>query len=297
MNITILVDKFIMEKSAACAPRTVEYYRENLDRFINYLNESGITEAEDITREDYIEYIRQLRSRRIKNTSLRTYVRAVAVFSNWMYDHDKIPESFAQKVKLPKRDSSIVIPLNRNEVEKIDRIIDMHFMYALRNHLIFHLMLDCGLRRGEILNLKLKDINLDERYIVINNSKENKSRILPMPDLVLQYLLHYQPYRRKRHTYVLCNNDGDPLTANTIKQFFQDLKEYTGITRLHPHLLRHTFATSFVLGGGNMEILRVLMGHADYNITQNYLHIAAQMQVMGSDIYRLDNVFFKNYNN
>lgn len=68
------------------------------------------------------------------------------------------------------------------------------------------------------------------------------------------------------------------------------------VPRVHAHLLRHTFATSFILGGGTLEVLRVLMGHSDYNVTKEYLHIAAQMRLTNFDIYKLDEVFFKIYN-
>jgi len=78
---------------------------------------------------------------------------------------------------------------------------------------------------------------------------------------------------------------------------FSKLKDKSGVTRVHAHLLRHTFATSFILGGGNLEMLRILMGHSDYAVTQKYLHVAAQMGIIGSEVYKLDRIFFKNYNN
>lgn len=59
------------------------------------------------------------------------------------------------------------------------------------------------------------------------------------------------------------------------------------------HLCRHTFATSYIMGGGNLEFLRLLMGHTDYNVTKTYLHLANQYHLMGADVYKLDKVFFK----
>ena len=74
---------------------------------------------------------------------------------------------------------------------------------------------------------------------------------------------------------------------------FARIRKATGINRLKPHLLRHTFATSYIIGGGDLETLRIYLGHASYEVTQNYLHIAQVYSTMGSDIYRLDNIFFK----
>ena len=85
----------------------------------------------------------------------------------------------------------------------------------------------------------------------------------------------------------------EPITEDSVKMFFSRLKKTSGIDRLHPHLLRHTFATSFIIGGGNLEFLRLMMGHSDYSTTKMYLHLAQQAKMLHSDIYRLDSGFFK----
>ena len=64
---------------------------------------------------------------------------------------------------------------------------------------------------------------------------------------------------------------------------------------VHCHLLRHTFATSFMMGGGQLEILRVLLGHDEYIVTKDYIHLASQLGVINYDIYRLDGVMFSRY--
>ena len=74
----------------------------------------------------------------------------------------------------------------------------------------------------------------------------------------------------------------EPITANTIKMLFQRLKSSSGISRLYPHLLRHTFATNYIIQGGNLEVLRVLLGHSSISITQIYIHLAAQMQLVNN---------------
>ena len=83
--------------------------------------------------------------------------------------------------------------------------------------------------------------------------------------------------------------DNEPITLNTIKMFYQDLKSLSGIDRIHGHLCRHTFATSFLQYGGDMEKLRLFMGHADYEILKNYLHLS----LVYPDVYKIDDIFFK----
>ena len=74
---------------------------------------------------------------------------------------------------------------------------------------------------------------------------------------------------------------------------FQKLKNRSGIQRIHAHLCRHTFATSYMMGGGNLEKLRVMLGHADYNATKIYLQLAAEYDIVKYPIYQLDKVFFE----
>ena len=74
---------------------------------------------------------------------------------------------------------------------------------------------------------------------------------------------------------------------------FRRLKNITGISRIHPHLLRHTFATAFVLQGGDLESLRLLLGHEDIQTTSIYLHLANKYKILDADIYKLDDIFFK----
>ncbi|WP_417151330.1 tyrosine-type recombinase/integrase [Ruminococcus sp.] len=74
----------------------------------------------------------------------------------------------------------------------------------------------------------------------------------------------------------------EPITSNAIKMLFQRLKISSGISRLYPHLLRHTFATNYIIQGGNLEVLRVLLGHSSISITQIYIHLATQMQLVNN---------------
>ena len=87
----------------------------------------------------------------------------------------------------------------------------------------------------------------------------------------------------------------EAINSNVIKQLFSRIKKKSGIDRLHPHLCRHTFATSYIKGGGNIEMLRLLLGHTDYKVTRVYLHLAQQSSLLHEDIYQLDPVFFKRY--
>lgn len=179
-------------------------------------------------------------------------------------------------------------------MKKIDACFDMCTQKGRRNYCIFHLMLDCGLRSQEVRHLRHEDIDRDRNIIHILNSKGCKSRITPVPDFLVREIDAYtKQYGRTSGFLFASLRTGKPLTKDALKHVFTKLKKESGIGRLHAHLLRHTFATSYLIGGGNLEFLRVFMGHGDYNVTKIYSQLAAESKMLGVDVYRLDPVFFR----
>jgi len=282
------IQKFIMQRESYLAPDSVRYYEENLSRFNKWLSLSKLNILE-LTSDNLRQYIIYLGLTGIKNVSLHTYYRAVRVFCSWLYQEGYIDIDITQRIKLPKDDSEIVIPLTKDDVAVIDQYI-INSELALRNYCIFHLFLDCGLRRQEVINLKTDCIV--KNTLTIKNSKNNKSRIVLIPEFLR---LSINNYLGKRTGIVFLNRyEQEPVTENTIKKLFENIQNLPGMERVHAHLLRHTFATSYLYYGGNMEMLRLLMGHSSYTILQNYVHLAAQEELIGSGLYELDEIFFKN---
>ena len=99
--------------------------------------------------------------------------------------------------------------------------------------------------------------------------------------------------QRKAEMYRLMAKGDDLIFSERLRQFFSLLKKKMGIDRIHPHLCRHTFATAYIIGGGSLEMLRLLLGHSDYEVTRSYLHLAHQCQLLHSDVYYLDPIYFK----
>lgn len=275
------VDEFILDKKVYCAPKTIKNYTEHLIRFQQYAPRS----IEELTPAVIRGYIVFLKENNVRNVSINTYIRSVKVFCRWLQEFEYVETDLFLRIKLPRPDPAIKIPLSRDEVKSIDSVLND------RNKIIFHLMLDAGLRVQEVCSLKIKDVDLSNRLIYVHDSKYNKSRIVPLAACLVDMI---SKFKQKRNTeYLLCNKSGYQMTDNLIKQLFQKIKLQSGINRLHAHLLRHTFATSYIVGGGNLEKLRIMLGHADYNVTKTYLHLAAQFEIVKYPIYKLDPVFFE----
>lgn len=310
-------DLFIFDRESYCAiDTTVRNYKCRLGYFIDFMCAEKNMSASDIlidtlTLEDIKLYVIFLRKKTkldnhpfkptedkpITKTSVRSYSIDLRTFFNFLYKNDYIEKNLMRNFHLIKSENKIVIPLFSHEVNQIDSLYNKKTETGLRNLCIIHLMLDGGLRSGEVVNLKINSVNFEDNHLIIYNGKGSKDRVLPLArnlkKLLYEYKIFYKKYSSNDDYFSSVNGTSSPISKNTIASMFARIRKATGINRLKPHLLRHTFATSYIIGGGDLETLRIYLGHASYEVTQNYLHIAQVYSTMGSDIYRLDNIFFK----
>ena len=318
MSITLsnALEKFINYRTTYCEDTTINNYTNTLRYFVGFMELHKNCSADDIyidsiTQDDISSYICYLRKKKkndnhpltatsdnyITKRTVRTYSIDMRTFFNYLlqqgyYDENTNP---LKNFKLIKSEVKSILPISADELKIIDDGFKRHTETGLRNLCIIHLFIDEGLRLNEVCKLKIQDINFIGNCLVING-KGNKQRIVPLARLVRKYLERYINFYRPEvtHDYVLCNIDNSPLTADAIKSVFNRIVSRTGIDRLHPHLLRHTFATSFILGGGSVEMLRIYMGHSDINTTQNYMHVVNSIQFT-QNVYKLDDIFFRRY--
>lgn len=292
MRIADLYTAFINDRASYCAPDSIRYYRDNLSFFIKWLQSAGIDDTEQLVPDILRSFVVYLRDdRKIKSTSIHTYFRAIYTFLHWMMEEEHI-RTFKYKIKLPRENPETKLPLSQQEVDHILDTISGTSENPRRDALIFRLMLDCGLRRSEVLHLRCCDVNQEHRLLMINDSKFNKSRIVPVPEVVLQ-LIRYQLWNRNPNSEesLLLHRRGGPITMDCIRQFFKKLKKRSGIQRLHAHLLRHTFGTSYMTYRNNLEYLRIYMGHETLQMTLNYVHLSLQLQLSGYQVYKIDDIY------
>lgn len=324
-------DLFILDREAVCSEKTIRYYREDIGFFFKYveknLNKSiDCVYCDDITLTFLNMYTIHLRNKpkfenhsffkpedvdvnnKLSNTTIRTYQRAVKVFLNWIYDNEYLENNPVTRWKYVRSEKKEKLPLYQEEVDRLDALFNSKCVTGLRNLCIIHLMLDGGLRMGEVARLKLNDILIDKNLIYVRDSKGNKSRYVPMGTRLKGYIYKYMVLYRdisinqigsidkdnfKDDYLFLAVRNNKPMGIDAIKQLFHKLKKRADIPRIHPHLLRHTFATSYIIQGGDLESLRLILGHEDIATTQKYLHLANTYMYLGSDIYKIDKVFFK----
>ena len=265
---------------------TLDYYERSLKMFLNFCgNDMDIEDIDVVLFKSYQLYISE--NLNINRVSVRTYARAVKVFLRCLYFEDYI-DIDVNKLLLMKATKDVIIPLSDLEVKGLINYYDNFTYLNCRNKTMLMLMLDCGLRLSEVVNLKISDLDLKNNYLIING-KGSKQRLVPFGISTKKQLVIYMQYRvnLNNNNSIFLNQNLTAITTNTIKMLFARLKKQEKFKRIYPHLLRHTFATNFIYAGGNLEVLRVLMGHSTINITQIYIHLAAQKHLL-NDSYQSD---------
>ena len=255
---------------------TYKYYDEVLSRFVRFWGEDFPVEFLGV--EYFNDYKLLLMDMpQLSNISINTYLRAVKVFFQWLADNGYI-EDVTEKLVMLKQEKRQIVPLSDAELEKLLSVFD-DTLLGWRNKCIVMLMLDCGLRRSEVVRLQMSDVDYVNRCMLVNG-KGNKQRLVPFGIAVYDCLMSYLDLRSRVPGSLFMGVYDSGITIDTVKMLFQNLKVKTGIRRLHAHLLRHTFATRFMMAGGDLESLRILLGHSSITITQVYLHLATVQHIL-----------------
>lgn len=279
MDLNEAFSLFIQDNfSKGNSKETLYYYNYNIPPFIEFCASKKIFEVEKVDSKIFDDYKSHLllSNPNTKKITLQTYSRAVKVFINWLNDFNLVND--IGTLKLIKAETKNIVPLSDAEVEILLNSFDNSF-FGIRNKLICLLMVDSGLRRGEVVTLLRDNISfINHTMLVIG--KGNKERLVPFGLETQKYMKKFISISNLSDNHLLQNKYGEPITRNTIKCFFQDLKIDTGIQRLYPHLLRHTFATNYIYYGGDVESLRILLGHTSIAMTQKYVHLAAQQRIL-----------------
>lgn len=320
MTLKQAFEYFIMDRETFCQEETITNYKNTIRYFVQFIEQERNCQADsvhlsELTRFDLKNYVIYLRNKvaneghtfkkidpeaRLSKRTVRNYSVDLKTFFNFLIQEEFCDSDILKNFKLIRSESKTVIPLTASEVAKIDKSFLRRYpctnTSGIRNLCIIHLMLDAGLRSNEVCELRVDHVLLDNHQIFVKYGKGAKERVVPMGQDLRKYMWEWLNLYRKGidHNYFLCAQDGSPLTECCIKSLFARLRKTSQIPRLKPHLLRHTFATCYIVDGGSVELLRILMGHSSISTTQIYMHIASVYDFQ-NDVYHLDPIFFHGY--
>ena len=269
------VEGFLAVAAARLAPRTVEAYRRDLDALGAWLKHSPAT----ATREELERYLADLRAEGLAPSTIARRVASVRA----LFRHELLlgsrEDNPAAEIGLPRRARRLPRTLSPGEAERLVDAAAGTSPRALRDRALVELLYGAGLRVSEAVGLERAGVDLEER-LVRSVGKGGKERVVPIgrsaADALRRYVSRGRPFLDRRHRPELfLNAQGGGLTRAGAFLILRKLAEKAGLdpTRIHPHLLRHSFATHLLEGGADLRSVQEMLGHADLATTEIYTHV------------------------
>lgn len=296
MNMQELYEGFILSRNNMClSDKTIKDYQVLLAPFLAQYGNCDAKQFSDAETEAYLAYISSRKN--LAKNSKATYIRHFKAFMNWCVKRHGLGVRISDIV-VPKREKHALLVYGEEEIQQIfDGIEHQISWLSARNRLIIALMLDCGLRQGEVCSLRLGDVLVRNTMLRIHG-KGSKERVVPMGNLTRNYYLEYLSVRPFPSDMLFVSKDGVPLTTDAVKHMVYKLSGKLPFP-LTSHKLRHNFATNYCLDmyetKGMVDIyqLMLLMGHEEVSTTRLYLHHAQQIIAAHSNISHLDKLEIK----
>jgi integrase/recombinase XerD len=270
------VESFLLLSAARLAPRTVEAYRRDLADAAAFLGGSPA----GATTPQLESYVAQMRADGLANTTIARRIAALRSFFRHQVLVGARTDNPALELQLPKRRRALPKTLSPGEVERLIDAATGVTPRALRDQALVELLYGAGLRVSEAVGLDKTGVDLEQR-IVRALGKGSKERIVPIGRPAVEALQRYlgrgRPYLDKRHRPELfLNAQGGALTRAGAFLILRKLAEKAGLEpeRVHPHLLRHSFATHLLEGGADLRSVQEMLGHADLATTELYTHVS-----------------------
>ena len=274
------------------SPKTVDSYKFDIEKFFDFLLKEGtlMDEVDQITIRNFLT---DELNAGISKRSCKRRLSSLRHFYYYLVDQKIVKDNPFLLVDSPKTDKKYPHALYRDQIQEIltenaKRTDDL----AIRDQAILSLLYYCGLRASELVDLTLQDINFRTRIVRVLG-KGNKERLVPFTDeakdAVQRYINESRPkllMQKNVTTSLLFLSDyphdstklKEPkMTTRGLEYILDEIEKKTGtFVGLHPHLLRHSFATHLLENGADLRVIQELLGHSSLNTTQVYTHISAE---------------------
>ena len=253
---------------------TIINYEEDISEYLDFLKREYL-KVDTVKYSDIRFLLDYYNKNNLKNISIRRKISSIKGFYKYLGLKKGIIDNPFDYVTLPKKEKKLPQYLNYNEMIEIFDVIDITDFLGLRNRLIMELLYATGVRVSELVNIKLKDIDLNCKSITVIG-KGNKMRVVFFNDVAKKYLEKYlnESMEKRKDDYLIINNNGKKITTRGIRLIIDKVIEETSIIKkIHPHTLRHTFATHLLNNGCDLLTVQELLGHSSISTTGIYTHV------------------------
>lgn len=283
-----LLERFLQYIDAfnSGSEHTKKAYQRDIREFISFLEKEGIEKLQDADRIIVMNYIADMhvkngKGKEIKNSTIARKLSSLRSFYRYLNEYVGLKQNPFLYFKAPKQGRRIPEFLFYDEMDTFLSSFDLDTADGLRDRAMFELMYACGLRVSEVANLKLYDIDLNDRILSVRG-KGDKQRLVPFYEMagnLVQRYLHEvrSQWVKEGHDIVFVNQRGKGMTTRGIQyRMEQAAKKCDLHVHIHPHMFRHSFATHLLDNGADLRVVQELLGHASLSTTQVYVHVSQE---------------------
>ncbi len=281
-----LIDQFVqhlkIDKGASI--HTLNSYRRDLLQF-ETLNKTPLL---DRTEKDIEAFLAHLKRKGQEASSRARKVSALRQFYKFLIREEYLSDDPTLFIETPSKPKPLPKALDESSIRRLLEIADKGLPYRnaqaealrLRDQCMIYLLYATGLRVSELIHLEQKKVDTEAGLLIVMG-KRSKERAVPFPPVVSKLLVQYKtdarPSLSPKSEHLFLGQTGLPLTRQAFWKILKRMATLSGIPgSLHPHMLRHTFATDLLKSGMNLRILQGLLGHADLQTTQVYTHVVPE---------------------
>ena len=261
---------------------TVEAYRRDLEAYLVHLIARGIDAPEDVRRVDVEAFVAARRECGYASASIERVLSSVKSFHRFLVREGICETHPTANVHLPKKEERLPDYIS---IDAARALLDQEFpagAAGARDRAMLEVLYGCGLRASELVGLDVQDLYLDDEFVRVLG-KGSKQRLVPLCGSALKALVDYLDGPRRElaaHARrvapcpgVFLNKNGGRISRQSVHTICERYGRLVGIEGLHPHTLRHSFATHMLAGGADLRVLQEILGHADISTTQIYTHV------------------------
>jgi integrase/recombinase XerD len=282
MEIAAAIDRFILYLATerGLSANYQLSVRQSLDLAAGHLQAKGVVQIEAVGLPELTGFLMQRKQNGLTSSTIRLNAISLRIFFRWLCARGYLPRDPAEGLVTPKPDASLPGTLTKEEMERLLASIDPVTPLDLRDVAMLELLYASGLRVSELTGATLDQLSLEEGFIRVTG-KGNKTRIVPVGQAARAAVTHWLETGRpklvtkKTGSHLFISVRGTRLTTTRIEQIVKTRARSVDL-KVHPHLLRHSFATHLLSGGADLRVIQEMLGHADIATTQIYTHVDKQ---------------------
>jgi len=276
-----IFDRYIqyLEAERNASPYTIRNYRADLADFFKFLKSTELTLLNEVDRHVLRDYLSHLVEVGIAKASIARKLSAIRSFFHYLVREEIIPKNPIEQVSSPKLDKRLPSFLTKEEMVKLLDAPDLSTLLGQRDRALLELLYASGLRVSELVSLTPEQIDLETNEIRVWG-KGSKERMVLMGEPAAEAIKNYigegriKLQGKKKSNALFLNRYGQRLPERSVQRLLGHYAKKAGIgKRVHPHMLRHTFATHLLDGGADLRVVQELLGHARLSSTQIYTHV------------------------